>query len=138
MTAIDWAAEQATAEAEFLLDTIQFTRATGTPTVDPATATVTDTPRALVWTGPCSVSIVSAQLVATGPTVGVAYNAIIRLPVAATGLEIGDVAQVTAVRAGGNTELLRHGFLVAELPEASRMVLRRVHCTRIARPGVRP
>lgn len=135
---IDMAGERAIAEAEYLLDTIRFLRGDGEPTFDPETISWTDAGDPVeVWSGPASIGATTAAIVERGAAVGVAYTYVVRVPMAADGLRLGDVGVVSAVRDGGNTRLLddRFRLRIVEMPERSTMILRRLHCQLLVNGG---
>lgn len=122
MTLDHVALARSTAE-ETLTGSVTFRRADSEPTFDPVTGTTTATDT-VVWAGACSVYPKGQGVAVEGaePTSLNAYR--MRVPVAASDVQRGDVATISTVGAAGDPDLVGRPLVVEEIDNRTTSVLR--------------
>lgn len=120
-----------TAAEALMLDAVTITRATGTTTFDEATGRETAGTPTSVWTGPCKVQRrnVAERTGEAGERLVTTQDVEIHVPIAATGIRVGDVAEITTATL--DAELVGRRFRVTGLADKSFATARRLRAEEV-------
>jgi hypothetical protein len=131
---LDLTRDREWAEAEVLVDscTIYGDDAGGDPVFDEDLGQVVYPADDVVWQGDCSVSAnlgLAAGMVIVADDPQAVSTHVVRVPLDAVGLKIGQVVEIDHIHAGGDRELLGLRLTIDSIGMRSHAVVRRLRCT---------
>lgn len=131
MLAAELAEGRRAAEA-LMADTCVITRAGEGPVFDPSTGTYTDAAGGPVYDGPCRVQVtdsLNARTPEAGGDLVTVQQLVLQVPVAATGVKVGDVA--TLITAKHDPDLINRKYRVVATHAKTHATARRLQCEEI-------